>query len=394
MKNAKFIVLLPGLVILLLSSCIERIYYAGVGNTFVPELVITGSINTDKQEQEIVISKTSSPEDPRIASLSGCDVRVEDNQGKNFTFNETVISGHYMANLKGSSLQVGNQYRLIVITPEGKQYISKYEELLPCPEVDSVYSELEVKPTANPEVNEDGLQFYVDLVANENQGHFFRWQLVETFEYHSTYPLEKWLDDDGYHDLIKPDYSNFTCYKTENVRDIFVLSTKGFTNDSYLKYKLHFVNDHTQRLLHKYSLLVKQFSLSEGAYYYWLNLKKNNQESMDLFGRQPANTKGNIYNANDSTDVALGYFSVSTVRTKRIMLSSVKGLSFDQVPYCKAYPQAIPPDERPVYFADEWYEGEKVTGVTNADCVICTLLGGTTDKPDYWDQITGSYEKE
>lgn len=385
MKQNKLILLLSGLVFLALSSCIDRFYLTGVGNLFIPELVINGTISTDKMEQEIVISKTSSPEDPRFYPLSGCDVRVENDQGAYFLFTEASDAGHYQAIVDGSSLQVGTQYRLIVLTPEGKQYLSKFEKLLPCPEVDSVYSELEVKPTANREVNEDGLQFYVDLVANENQGHFFRWQLVETFEYHSTYPLEKWLDYEGYHDLIKPDYSNFTCYKTENVRDIFVLSTKGFTNNNYLRYKLHFVNDHTQRLLHKYSLLVKQISLTEGAYNYWNNLRKNNQESMDLFGRQPAKVKGNVYDADDSTHVALGYFSVFNVKSKRITLSTVKGLSFDQVPYCKAYPQAIPPDERPVYFADEWYEGEKVTGVTNADCIICTLLGGTTEKPSYWD---------
>ena len=53
-----------------------------------------------------------------------------------------------------------------------------YEELMPCPVVDSVYYELQSKPTTDPDKRENGLQFYVDFKGNENYGNFFRWQLI------------------------------------------------------------------------------------------------------------------------------------------------------------------------------------------------------------------------
>jgi putative hemolysin len=200
--------------------------------------------------------------------------------------------------------------------------------------------------------------------------------------------LDKWLDTDGNHDLIKPDYSNFVCYKMDKLKSIFVLSTDGFSQNSYSKYKLHYVKDQTQQLEYKYSLLVNQYSLSENAYNYWENLRKNNQETVDLFGKQPANVKGNIHNINDTTDVALGYFGVSSVQSKRIMVLPIEGLLFDKAQPCKAYKieNPLPPD-RPMYFVNDYDENWiPYTGIGAPECIFCTMAGGTTVKPPYWDE--------
>jgi hypothetical protein len=200
--------------------------------------------------------------------------------------------------------------------------------------------------------------------------------------------LDSWLDWDGRHDLVVPDYSNFVCYKTDKLKDVFVLSTEGFSAKNYSKYTLHFVKDQTQILQHKYSLLVKQYSLTESAYNYWENLRKNNQETVDLFGKQPANVKGTIYNMNDTTDTALGYFGVSSVQTKRIIVLPIEGLKFDQVYRCRALViEVIFPEDRPFYFArDQDPNGVWFVGEARPECIFCTMLGGTTEKPPYWDK--------
>lgn len=367
-------------------SCIER-YYPGNELDFIPGLMIDASITPDEGEQEIVISLSSSPDHPEFIPVSGCKVTVEDDNGNNFSFPESDQSGHYRGIFDGQLVIIGSKYRLSVITPQGKSYLSSFEELMPCPQVDSVYYEMEFRPTTDSKVNEDGLQFLLDFKGNEHDGHFFRWQVVETYEYHSTFPLDKWRDDNlVYHDLPKPDYSNFICYKTTNLGNIFVLSTEGFSSNNYKRFRLHFVNNLTQRLQHRYSILVKQYSVSKGAYQYWENLRKNNQESVDLFGRQPANVKGNIYNVNDSTEHTLGYFSISAVNSKRIMVRSVPGMSFRKVFYCKAIPIEGPlPPDGPIYYAMAEKNGEPVPGTTNEECIFCTILGGTTVKPPYWD---------
>jgi hypothetical protein len=369
------------------TSCVER-FFPDTETNFSPKLVINGFISADESGQEIVISESSTLEKPELVPVSGCIVSVEDQDGHSFPFTESAMRGHYRGSFEGSQVIIGSHYRLSVKTPTGKHMLSRYEELLPCPVVDSVSFQLASKATTDPKDTEKGLQFYIDFKGSPEYGNYFRWKLVETYEYHSTWPLDKWLDEEGRHDLPHPDYSHFVCYKTDTLADIFVLSTKGFTRNSYENYKLHFVNDRTQRLLHKYSLLVNQYSVTEGAYNYWLNLKKNNQETVNLFGRQPANVKGNIYNANDTTDIALGYFGVSAVRSKRIMIQDVQGLKFDKVYHCKALviDGPLPMDDLPIYFALD-YDGYGVpyTGLAIADCIFCEMLGGTTQKPIYWD---------
>jgi hypothetical protein len=375
------------LAMVLSSSCIER-YFPATELDFQSQLVIDGTITSGKSVQEIMISNSSPTGDPKFTSVSGCKVSVEDGKGNSFPFPESTNVGHYLGNIGESFLVPGNRFRLHVRTFTGKEYISSYEELLPCPEVGNVYYELETKQTQDPKVTENGLQFFIDYQGNENFGHFYRWQLTETYEYHSKWPLDKWLDTDGSHDLVTPDYSNFICYKTDKLKTIFVLSTDGFSQNSYSKYKLHYVKDQTQQLQYKYSLLVNQYSLTKAAYNYWENLRKNNQETIDLFGKQPANVKGNIHNISDTTEVALGYFGVSSVQSKRIMVLPIKGLLFDKAQSCKAYKIESPlTPERPLYFVPDYDEAfNAYTGIGAPECIFCTLLGGITEKPPYWDE--------
>ena len=386
MKSIKrniFVLLALGL----LSSCIER-YFPATELNFQSQMVIDGTIAPGRSEQEIMISKSSPTGDPKFTSVSGCKVSVEDSKGISFPFYESKDVGHYLGDIDEAFLVPGERFRLHVRTFKGIEYVSSYEEMLPCPEVGNVYYELETKQTQDPKITENGLQFFIDFKGNDNFGHFYRWQLIETYEYHSKWPLDKWLDKYGSHDLEEPDYSNFMCYKTDKLKSIFVLSTDGFSQNTYSKYKLHYVKDQTQRLEYKYSLLVNQYSLTEKAYNYWENLRKNNQETVDLFGKQPANVKGNIHNVSDTTVVALGYFGVSSVHSKRIMVYPIPGLSFDQALQCKALIIDGPlPADRPLYFVPDFDENWKpYTGIGAPECIICTLLGGTTEKPSYWNE--------
>lgn len=390
MNWQKFRLSLNIVLVVITTSCIERFYIAGPEEKFVPKMVINGTITTDKDLQEIVISMTSTPEDPKFVPVSGCNVQVEDDKNNRYFFQETGKPGHYYGVIQPNVLVPGSQFRLNVLTPEGKYYSSKLEKLLPCPEVGSVYYEILSKPTTDPELVEDGLQFYVDFAGDENSETYFRMKLEETYEYHSTWPVQRYLDEqNNFVKLSKADYTKFVCYKTDEIDDIYTLSTLGLSMNKYKHYPLHFVNDKTQRLMFKYSLLIKQYSLTEQAYQYWEALRKNNKEAVDLFGKQPAQVKGNIFNVNDSSEHVLGYFGVSSLTTKRIIVPAATGFSFNMVSFChvtKPDGESMLPDERPLYYAmgiDE--NGEIFWNYSDSECFICTLLGGTTAKPTYWE---------
>ena len=383
------------------ASCIER-YYPEGQTDISSRIVVEALINDQDSIQQVRLSKTSQLLNPNILPLTGCMVTISDIKKNEFRFQESSGQpGIYEGIIDESVLQAGNKFRLHFSTLSGEEYESGYEELLPCPLVDSVYYELKSVPTTDPDVDLDGLQFYIDFKAPENYGRYFRWQIDETWEYHSTFKIRfYWAakPDDPYVGQIYREKvlndSLFCCYKTQPVDDIFILSTIHFVENSYPKYNLHFVDDHTQKLMHKYSLLIKQYSISEKEYYYWAGLQKNNQESGGLFDRQPELVKSNVINTRNSGEVVLGYFGVSSMKTKRIIISDIQGLSFRDVPWCKArilnfiYLSGTTPKEWPIYLVWMWdpVKDEGAYGIAPKECFDCTLLGGTTEKPSYWDE--------
>jgi hypothetical protein len=376
----------------LAASCVER-YYLNEHSDLSSKIVVEALINDLEGIQKVKLSKTSSPENKEFSPLTGCSVVVTDIENNEFIFHEsTVEPGTYEGIIDESFLQAGNKFRLHFSTPAGIEYESGYEELLPCPPVDSVYYEVKSVPTTDPDVDVDGVQFYIDFKAPEDYGKYYRWQIDETWEYHSTWPISVYIDEGGFHNAFND--SLFCCYKTLPVDDIFILSTSGLVENSYRKYRLHFVDDHTQKLMHQYSLLIKQYSISENAYYYWSVLDKNNQESGGLFDSQPALASSNVANIRNPGEIVLGYFGVSSVKTKRIIITDIPGLTFRDVPWCKA--RALKPGELAFYGPEDWpvylvyfwdpIEDARVLGISNSECFDCTLLGGTTEKPKYWDE--------
>ena len=105
-------------------------------------------------------------------------------------------------------------------------------------------------------------------------------------------------------------------YCTFNIKKPF-----GFVPNNQLEQKLH----------HKYSLLVKQYSLGQEAFHYWNELKKTSQEQGGLYDRQPALLKSNMQNVNDETEIVLGFFSMAGVVERRAFAEKPEGL--DLSPY-------------------------------------------------------------
>jgi len=356
--------------------------------------VFDGVINDYSSEQTILLSRTSSPEKPKSIALSGCIVTVIDGDNHQFEFTENLRKpGTYNGTIDTAYLMAGSRFMLSFITPEGKHYISDYEEMLSCPPVDSVYFEIQHLPTSDPEQFVDGVQFYINLHAQENDSRYYRWELVESWEYHSTWPISIYYSA-GYHIVSPSDYSKYYCFRTRDVSAFYLLSTENLDENKYDRLPLHFVDNTTQRLLYHYSILVKQFALSKPAYQYWEALAKNNQESGGLYTTQPQVVKGNIYNAENKEERVLGYFGVSSLKEKRIIINEVPGLPFE-VEYCDPIKledrlDKSSPAEWPIYLVYYTVDDEthaRILGKAPPSCFDCTLLNGTTIKPDFFKDV-------
>lgn len=383
--NSTYIIIV---LLVLLSGCIER-YYLDDKVDFQQKLVVDCTITDACHEQEIVLSYTSTTDHPYFIPCSGAIVYLLNKQEKRFDFIESIENpGHYIKNIENEFLLVGDEFTLFIETENGKSYQSTPQEMLPCPPVDSIYYSLDSTQTADANVNIPGIQFYVDFNATDYFGRYYRWVVEETYEYHSTWPKEYYIE--GWARRVRGplDYSTFTCYKTEAVSEVFTLTTDRLLQNTYIKSPLHFVNNKTQRLMYNYSVNLKQRSVSKEAFVYWNSIQQNNQEVSGLFSKQPSNAVGNVFNVNDESEIVLGFFGVSSETEKRLIIHDLPNFSFENVSYCHSIKIefTLPTSPRPLYLVQETVQetGETYWAYAKTECFDCTLLGGVVEKPDFF----------
>jgi hypothetical protein len=347
--------------------------------------VISGQITDQEGYQYVNVSISAEVSDPEYQPVPGCEAEIIDSLGNVFPL-EDIGQGEYRAWMYADDLVPGMSYMLKVVTPTGEEIISDYDEMPSCPQVDSIYYFVEEHPTNDPEVSEHGINFYIDLDATGYDSRFFRWEIEETWEYHMDF-IKQWYYDGAIQKLDPPDRSTEICWYTGELSEIFTVSTKNLSVNSYGKYPLHFVNNRTTRLSYIYSLLIKQYAISEPAYEYWDKLRTNSQVNGGLYEQQPLPIDGNLHFTSNPDQRVLGFFSATSVKSKRIFVSEIEGLEIDPAPLCSGpAPLGIfgwsefEPYEYPIYFT-------RIDGAifTLPDqCVDCTLLGGKNTKPEFW----------
>lgn len=237
-----------------------------------------------------------------------------------------------------------------------------------------------------------GIRFYIDFTYNDEEYEYIRWDLTETYEFHNPDMLGYILDVDFKMKEL-PDTANYkVCYFTNELTSIHSMSMSYLDYGIYIKKPFTFVPNIQieQKLHHKYSLLVRQYSLGEAAFHYWNELKKTSQEQGFLFDRQPALLKSNIHNINDESEVVLGFFSMSSVVERRAFAVKPEGLDLrDYEWYCfpvdKGPVGPLTIEDLPMYYARASQGGVSAFAEVNHHCVDCREYKHSSHiKPDFW----------
>lgn len=365
------------------SACIEP-YISDIEEE-TKILTIEGSLIKGNPEQNLIISTTTTLLYQEFFPVRGCQAKIIDDQENEFFYSENR-DGSYTALIDDESLVYGRGYKLQIITPDGNVYESDYESLENSPSVDSVYYDVEEKIEDYTGEDLKGVQFYVDIKAADSISRYFRWKLTETFEYTTTGDISYVYLDETWEPYPPEDkWALYRCWLTEEVEGLYMTNTINLTVNEKKKIPLQFVSNRGSELKIKYSVLVEQFALSESAYSYWQQKKIASEESGGLYTRQPSQPITNIRNIDDENEPVLGFFWAASKTEKRIFVPRIQGMHVIE-DECTIRPLDMEIDEHgpfPMYIrVDEW-TGIEMTG--RPLCFDCTLRGGTTTKPEFWE---------
>lgn len=110
------------------------------------------------------------------------------------------------------------------------------------------------------------------------------------------------------------------CYKYEKNQDFILGTTIQRNNDIIERKLLQPINESTDRLYFRYTMLVRQFTLTEQAYKFLEEVVKSNKSQGTLFDPIPYTLVGNVKCITNKDIPVIGYFLVSGVTEKRIFI--------------------------------------------------------------------------
>ena len=371
------------LIAVVLVGCIKEIY-PDLNPDDTRKIVVSGQLTDLAGYQYVSVSYSSDVFKPSEAPIKDCIVKLEDSNGLEYDYTQ-YHDGEYRIWIDSAALDYSAKYRIVVTTPDNQIVKSEWENFNSCPKIDKVYYETEESQGQYFMDKKQGLRFYMDFVGAETDSRYYKIDLVETFEYHTEYPLEWWFDGTVHHE-VPPDYSKSICYNIIPIREIYVLTTDNLQKNEYKRFKLNYVTNEAQRLSHTYSLLFRQLAIDFKAYNYWNQMKINMSQEGGLYTNQPIPIKGNMINTTDTTKDVLGYFVVAKADEYRIFVPPT-GFEVSDY-YCTKFQlrygiRFISSDKYPVYLESNGNSYKNVQ--LSAECVDCTTVGnGKTTKPVYW----------
>lgn len=390
--SAQRICRIPTLLVVILAlstSCLERYH---PDDLYLREglLVINAHITDLEGTQTIEISRSANIEGPKFEPEMDCFVLLSREDGESMEFRMGEEPGHYKADLDADFLSSGLQYQLQVVAGDGKEYLSDFDQIRPVPSIDSIYYKVESKQLTGDGEPVTGIRFYVDFTYNNEAYEFIRWELTETYEFHNP-DMEAYVYYSRWSQgpLVGEDNPK-VCYLTYPVSSVHSISTKDLTPGKYTR-AFDFIpyDKLDQRLIYKYSLLVKQYSVGSEGFHYWNELGKNHQGQGTLFDSQPALVKSNISNTVDDSEKVLGFFTMSSMHEVRAFAQDIPGIpTSPYLYYClpvDSGPGSGRPNTYPAYFARATYDGVTVYAEVRKQCVDCREYKNSTEiAPDFW----------
>ncbi|MDN5203893.1 DUF4249 domain-containing protein [Fulvivirgaceae bacterium BMA10] len=357
-------------------------------------LVVDAMITDDGQPQVIKLSRTHRLDTNRIIVESGAEVSIIDNEENGYQFLE-LEPGQYFSNINNFVPKAGQTYMLQIRTTDGGFYQSAPVLMRTTPEIESINYALDSRPTNEPGVFQGGLQISVNTDDPDGKTANYLWKWEDVWEIHSAFDSQ--LEYDAETDtLFRREEMVFKCWKNSKSREILLATSSNLSSTKIVDFPLKFVPFNEPILRIKYSILVKQFSLSEESFTFWEHLKSTNETVGSLFDAQPFSVTGNIKNVNDPNEPVLGYFDAAELKQKRIFIprSDLPEDVFirSEFGWCGQTIENVPRDSLSDYgsylIIQETFDENAFRfryDIAPAACIDCRLQHAVNTKPDFWE---------
>jgi hypothetical protein len=359
------------------SKYMPQINYPATGY-----LVVEGFINAGDGPTTISLHRTSPLDSIRSIPETGAQVEVESEQGPSFSLSETGGGNYSIGQIPIDSNQ---QYRIHIKTSNGKEYLSELSEVNISPPIDTV----------EWKAGTDLVSIYVSTHDGRNKTKYYEWYYEETWLYNADYFSGYRYTPQG---IVARNYAEadslYTCWDFSQSTIIYLGSTENMSSDVIYQFPLQTISYYTSnRLINRYSILVKQIVLTKEWYEWKQELKKNTEQLGSIFDPQPSITGGNINCTTDPTERVIGFIGCTSQTESRIFIdrsqlppvrvfSGYENCKIDSIKLSDVVQDFSNGDELILYpYGVVTIEG--YTG-SNAGCVVCDLHGGSNIKPDFW----------
>ncbi len=349
-----------------------------------PVLVVEGNISLEAPF-DIVVSRTVPLSQGNVPlAEEGAKVEVVDQNGKIYSAESEVTIGRHSFDISGLSLDQQIKYFLRITTADNVVYESEPQLPIHTPPFEVTYVQDDAKREMRLMVNS------FDVGGNSK---YYMWSYKETWDYTTLYTAYCMFDNvAGLIDLNGTPYMH-RCWGIRYSSDLYLANTDKLSEDRIRDLVIQTIPYGDNSITEYYMISVTQTVLSEPAYRYMENMRKNSNDIGGLFSPQPNEVQGNITCITHPDLPAVGYVLVGTGQSQTLLVDCT------HLPPVKEY---TPIDttmslRSPIYELRKLYnEGFRPYYIdfmasssqwTETRCVDCRARGGSPVVPDYWPEF-------
>jgi len=271
----------------------------------VPALVVDGVLLTDTTPCTITLSYSglfNSEGAQQQNFIDDAVVYLKDDAGDSSKL-YAIGSGQYQSAGNVNAV-VGRSYSLSIALSNGKRYASVPEKITPVSknfELDSISS-----TTSYAWDDLYGGQMKIRTKDPADQVNYYRWISTD------------WLSREATGIPCGANPCFVYCYQYYHDPTIYVLPDK-FVNGQEIRYETALTSPYFT--VGKHYIELKQLSLTQNAYQFWNLYQQQTTRTGGILDPLPSPIQGNIYNVNDSKELALGYFEASDVTSIKFVFA-------------------------------------------------------------------------